>query len=153
MVKTEWLDFSLSWLKGNFRKSIKILMFLSPLPHVPPTFHKTNLLHNDLKKDAINEFGIKYWTFYPVRFKFQEHGSSFYVIIGEKNTDLKRLTRATKTSPFDRNWATSLKPRRKSHPLCLVWWALMKVCVGMKNLVFYSGYKVATLFLNLNSII
>jgi hypothetical protein len=28
------------------------------------------------------------------------------MIIGEKNTDLKRLT---KTSLFDRNWATSLK--------------------------------------------
>jgi len=68
------------------------------------------------------------------------------VIIGEKNTDLKRLTRATKTSPFDRNWVTSLKPRRKSHPLCLVWWALMKVCVGMKNLVFYIGYNVSTFF-------
>ena len=33
------------------------------------------------------------------------------MIIGEKNTDLKRLTRVTKTSLFDRNWATSLKPR------------------------------------------
>jgi len=47
------------------------------------------------------------------------------MIIGEKNTDLKRLTRATKTLLFDRNWAISLKPRRKSRPLYLVWWALM----------------------------
>ena len=46
------------------------------------------------------------------------------MIIGEKNTDLKRLTRATKTSLFDRNLATSLKPRRRSRPLRLVWWAL-----------------------------
>jgi hypothetical protein len=31
-----------------------------PATACPPTFHKTNVLHNDLKKDAINEFGIKY---------------------------------------------------------------------------------------------
>jgi hypothetical protein len=61
------------------------------------------------------------------------------MIIGEKNTDLKRLLRLgfnevaqflskskvlvalTKTSLFDRNWATSLKPRRRSRPLRLVW--------------------------------
>jgi hypothetical protein len=42
------------------------------------------VLHNDLKKDAINEFGIKYWTSNPVWVKFQEHGSSFYVNIEEK---------------------------------------------------------------------
>jgi hypothetical protein len=29
-----------------------------------------------------------------------------------------------KTSLFDRSWAISLKPRRKSRPLRLVWWAL-----------------------------
>jgi hypothetical protein len=46
--------------------------FLSPLPHVPLS------LHYDLKKDAINEFGIKYWTSNPVWVTFQEHGSSFY---------------------------------------------------------------------------
>jgi hypothetical protein len=53
-VKTGRLDFSLSWLKGevrenlgDFRKSIQILMFLSPLPHVPLPFTKTN---NDLKR-------------------------------------------------------------------------------------------------------
>jgi hypothetical protein len=38
------------------------------------------------------------------------------MIIGEQKTD-----RATKTSLFDRNWAISLKPRRKSCPLRLVW--------------------------------
>jgi hypothetical protein len=38
------------------------------------------------------------------------------IIIGEKKTD-----RATKTSLFDINWAISLKPRRKSCPLRLVW--------------------------------
>jgi hypothetical protein len=43
------------------------------------------------------------------------------LFIGEKNTDMKRLDRATETSLFDRNWVTSLKPRRRSHPLRLVW--------------------------------
>jgi hypothetical protein len=38
----------------DFRKLIQILTFLSPLPHVPLS------LHYDFKKDAINEFGIKY---------------------------------------------------------------------------------------------
>jgi hypothetical protein len=40
--------------------------------------------HKDLKKGAINEFGIKYWTSNPVWVEFQEHGSSFYVNIEEK---------------------------------------------------------------------
>jgi hypothetical protein len=40
------------------------------------------------------------------------------MIIGEKNTDLKRLT---KTSLFDRNWVILLKTRRRSRPLGLVW--------------------------------
>jgi hypothetical protein len=51
---------------GDFRKFIQILTFLSPLPHVPLSFTKTNVLHYDLKKDAINEFGIKFWTSSPV---------------------------------------------------------------------------------------
>ena len=64
-----------------------------PITSCPPTFHKTNVLHNDLKKDAINELGIKYWTSNPVWVIFQEH--EYWrksMIIGEKNTDLKRLT-------------------------------------------------------------
>ena len=107
IVKTGWLDFSFSWLKGevrenlgDFRKSIQILTFLSPLHHVPLSFTKTNVLHYDLKKDAINEFGIKYWTF---NIKNTGHISGTWelllceywrksMIIGEKNTDLKRLT-------------------------------------------------------------
>ena len=107
-----------------------------PTTACPPTFHKTNMLHNDLKKDAINEFGIKYWTSNPVWVKFQEHGSSFYLkveywrksmIIGEKKLTWKTdRPRATKTSLFDRNWAISLKPKRKNHPLRLVWWALQQ---------------------------
>ena len=42
------------------------------------------VLHNDLKKDAINEFGIKYLTSSPVWVIFQEHGRFFYVNIEEK---------------------------------------------------------------------
>jgi hypothetical protein len=45
---------------GDFQKASKILMFLSPLPHVPLPLTKQNVLHNELKKDAINEYGIKY---------------------------------------------------------------------------------------------
>ena len=58
------------------------------------TFHKTNVLHNDLKKDAINEFGIKYWTSNPVWVKFQEHGNieeKVWLLV-KKNMDLKKLT-------------------------------------------------------------
>jgi len=43
-----------------------------------------NVLYNDLKKDAINEFGLNHWTSNPVWVKFQEHGSSFYVNIEKK---------------------------------------------------------------------
>jgi hypothetical protein len=45
---------------GDFRKSIQILTLLSPLPHVSLPFTKMNVLLYDLKKDAINEFGINY---------------------------------------------------------------------------------------------
>ena len=137
IVKTGRLDFSLSWLKGemwenlgDFRKSIQILTFLSSLPHVPLPFTKTNVLLYDLKKDAINEFGIKYWTSNPVWVKFQEHGNSFMWILKKKydywwkKYGLEKTDRATKTSLFDRNWVISLKPRRRSRLLCLVWWAL-----------------------------
>ena len=73
---------------------------------------------------------MKYWTSNPVWITFQEHGSSFYVNIEEKvwllvkKYGLEKTDRATETSLFDRNSATSLKPRRRSRPLRLVWWAL-----------------------------
>jgi hypothetical protein len=112
-----------TWLKGevrenlgDFRKSIQILTFLSPLPHVPLPFTKTN---NDLKRMQLTS-GIKYWTSNPVWVTFQEHGSFFYVNI-EKKYDYWWKYGLEKT---DRNWATSLKPRRRSRPLRLVWWAL-----------------------------
>jgi len=43
---------------GDFQKASK--MFLSPMPHVPLPLTKQNVLHNELRKDAIDEFGIKY---------------------------------------------------------------------------------------------
>jgi hypothetical protein len=39
---------------------------------------------------------------------------------------LEKTDRVTKTSLFDRTWAISLKPSRKSRPPRLVWWALIK---------------------------
>jgi hypothetical protein len=44
----------------DFRKSYQNFNVYFPTTACPPTFHKMNVLHNDLKKDAINEFGIKY---------------------------------------------------------------------------------------------
>jgi hypothetical protein len=41
-----------------------------------------------------------------------------------KKYGLEKTDRVTKTSLLDRNWAISLKPRRRSHPFRLVWWAL-----------------------------
>jgi hypothetical protein len=139
IVKTGWFDFSLSWLKGevrenlgDFRKSIQILTFLFPLSHVPLPFTKMNVLHYDLKKDAINEFGIKYWTSNPAWATFPEH-----VNIEEKydywwkKYGLEKTDRATKT------WAISLKPRRRCRPLPLVWWAL-HICL-LNLFIFYSS--------------
>jgi hypothetical protein len=56
------------------------------------------------------------------------------MIIGEKNT----TDRGTKTLLFDRNWAISLKPRRRSRPLRLVWWALQVH-------IAWAGFEVTTL--------
>ena len=39
---------------------------------------------------------------------------------------LEKTDRATKTSLFDRNWETSLKPRQRSRPLRLVWRVLLR---------------------------
>ena len=53
-----------------------------------------------------------------------------------KKYGLEKTDRATKTSFFDRNWATSLKPRRRSRPLRLVWWALKTVYFRLKSVSF-----------------
>ena len=122
-VKSEGKSGRLPKIDQNFNVSF-------PTTACPPTFHKTNVLHNDLKKDAINEFGIKYWTSNPVWVKFQEHSAPFTWILKKKYDYwwkkywLEKTDRATKTSLFDRNWAISLKPRRKSRPLRLIWWVL-----------------------------
>jgi hypothetical protein len=75
--QSEWKSGRLPKINPNFNVSF-------PTTACSPTFYKTNVLHNDLKKDAIDEFGIKYWTSNPVWVKFQKHGSSFYVNIEEK---------------------------------------------------------------------
>jgi len=49
-----------------------------------------------------------------------------------------KTDRVTKTSLFDRNWVISLKPRRRSRPLCLVWWALdCTVCCQFLWIVYF----------------
>jgi hypothetical protein len=68
-----------------------------------PYLFKTNVLHNDLKKDAINEFGIKYWTSNPAWELLLCEYWRKSMIIGEKNTDLKRLTRWLKLGRFHWN--------------------------------------------------
>ena len=72
LVKTGRYDFSLSWHKGAVRENLgdfqTACMYFNisfPATACPPTFQKTNLLHNNLKKDAINKFGIKYWKSNP----------------------------------------------------------------------------------------
>jgi hypothetical protein len=101
-----------------------------PTTACSPTFHKTNVLHNDLKKDAINEFGIKYWTSNHVRVKFQEHGSSFYVNIEEKVWLLVKKIQTWKDWQGDENFAfwqklsDFIETKAKKSPLHLVWWAL-----------------------------
>ena len=138
IVKTGRLDFSLSWLQGevrenlgDFRKSIQILTFLSPLLHVLLPFTKTN---NDLKRMQLTSLENKILNIKPC----MGHISGTWelllceywrksMIIGEKNTDLKRLTGRLKLLFLTRNWETSLKPRGRSRPLRLVWWALIHV--------------------------
>ena len=56
-----------------------------------------------------------------------------------KKYGLEKTDRATKTSLFDRNWATSLKPRWRSRPLHLVWWALHMYGIG--NLLTMNSSK------------
>lgn len=81
LVKTSQLVFSLCWLMGEVRVNLGDFCKAS---RCPPTFHKTSVLHNNLKKDTMNEFRIKHWTSSPVWVKFQEHGTTFYMNIQEK---------------------------------------------------------------------
>ena len=138
IVKTGRLDFSLSWLKGevrenlvDFQKSIQILTFLSPLLHVPLPFTKRTCCTMILKRMQLTslEWNIEQQTLYGSNFR--NMGAPFLWILKKKydywwkKYGLEKTDRATKTSLFDRNWAISLKPRRRSRPLRLVWWALM----------------------------
>ena len=92
--RATWL-LSLSTWGRSEGKSIQILTFLSPLKHVPLPFKKTNVLHYDLKKDVWNKIlNIKpcmghisrTWELLLCEYWRKS------MIIGEKNTDLKRLT-------------------------------------------------------------
>ena len=111
---------------GNSRKASNF--FFISFPACPPTFHKTNVLHSDLKKDAVKKFGIKDWISNAVFDKFQEHRSFLLrhywrMITGEKIGTCKDSDRVTKT--FGGKRVISMKPGRKSQPLCLVWWSLV----------------------------
>jgi hypothetical protein len=74
------------WLEGEvnenlwyFRKTCIYFNVSFPAPTCPPTFHKTNMLHNNLKKDQMTKFGIKYLI------SNQEHGGAPCTwILGEK---------------------------------------------------------------------
>jgi len=57
-------DFCLKQFYPNFNVSF-------PTTTSSPTFHEMNVLRNDLKKDAINEFGIKieHQTLYGSNFR------------------------------------------------------------------------------------
>ena len=110
---------------GRLPKIVPNFNVSFPVTSCSPTFHKNEQWSY---KDAINEFGIKYWTSNPVWVTFQDH----FMWILKKKYDYRwkkygleeKTDTATKTSLFDRNWVTSLKPRRRSRPLRLVWWAL-----------------------------
>jgi hypothetical protein len=134
---------------GDFRKSIQILTFLSPLPHVPLPFTNTN---NDLKRMQLPslEWNIEHQTLYGSHFR--NMGAPFMWILKKKydywwkKYGLEKTDRATETSLFDRNWATSLKPRQRSRPLRLVWWALSAVDCGfeLKNIFVFTASLIST---------
>jgi hypothetical protein len=101
-------------LRAKWGKSWQTFNVSFPTTACSPTFHKTNVLHNDLKKDAINEFGIKYWTSNPVWVKFQEHGN---VNIEEKIWLLvKKMWTKTKTSLFLQKLGDFIETKAKKSP-------------------------------------
>ena len=136
LVKTGWLEVVVNENLWYFRKTCIYFNVSFPAHTCPPTFHKTNMLHNDLKKDQMTKFGIKYLI------SNQEHeywGEKS--IIGKKyyqNTD-----RVTKTSPFGGNRVISLTPGWKDHPLDLVWWAqTTDGCMSSFLLVHTNIYRI-----------
>jgi hypothetical protein len=107
--------------QSKWATSSPILTFLSPLPHVPLSFTKTNVLHYDLKKDAINEFGIKYWTSNPVWVTFQEHGNWFL-----------------EDSQIFPHFALKSREREVKSPcFYYVWWALVVSNTYYVDFVFF----------------
>ena len=123
---------------GDFRKSIQILTFLSPLPHVPLPFTITNNALKSMQLTSL-ELNIEHQTLYGSHFRNMR---APFMWIFKKKYDywwkkygLEKTDRATKTSLFDRNWTISLKPRPKSR---LVWWALV-----------ISTYRITLIFMPL----
>jgi hypothetical protein len=121
---------SLSWLKCEVRENLRLpkidsnfnISFLTTA--CSPIFQETNMLHNDLKKDAINEFGIKYWTSNPEWVKFQ---APFMWTLKKKydywwkKYGLEKTDRATKTSTFWQKLGDFIEIKaKKSSPLRLV---------------------------------
>lgn len=99
------IDFSVSWHNaevrenwGDYRKARNFNISF-PTTICPPTFHKTNMLHNNLKNYVINEVGIKYWTLNPVigqisgtsELRLREYWTKGMIIV-KKITTYKRLT-------------------------------------------------------------
>ena len=109
---------------GDFQKSIKILTFLSPLLHVPLPFTKRTCCTMILKRNIGASFT---WI---LKKKYDYWWEKYW---------LEKTDRATKTPLFDRNWAISLKPRRKSRPLHLVWWALVDMSHHMDTLSWFQA--------------
>jgi hypothetical protein len=86
------------------------------------------------------ETNIEHQTLYGLHFR--NMGAPFMWILKKKydywwkKYGLEKTDRASKTSFFDRNWVTSLKPRRRSRPLRLVWCALKTVYFRLKSVSF-----------------
>jgi hypothetical protein len=92
---------------GDFRKSIQILTFLSPLPHVPLVWNKILNINTCMG-----------------------HISGIWELL---------------LYEYWRNWAISLKPRRRSRPLHLVWWALISINIlYMHSLYLSCLYEIST---------
>ena len=139
---------------GDFRKLIQILMFLSPLPLVPLPFTKRTCRTMILKRMQLTslEWNIEHQTLYGSNFR--NMGAPFMWILKKKydywwkKYGLEKTDRATKTSLFDRNWAISLKPRRRSRPLRLVWWALQSGWIDRRPSIFKLSFHNLLFYIN-----
>lgn len=88
LVKTVCFDISFRRLTGIVKENMWLLnnfwLFLSVSfsAITSPSFQRTNMLFNDIKRDKINKFEIKYWKSIPIE-------------------QIPKTDRVTKTSPFD----------------------------------------------------